>query len=242
MLKSNDEVYKPKILSFLMLFYVVVLLLANWFDVRLVSLGFGLSTDAGTLIFPLTFLLSDLITEVYGYKNTRRAIWLGFLFNLIFILYGQLITHLPSPDNAPFNQLFDQLFEFNILIIIASFVSYLIAEPLNALFLAKLKVRYHGRFMALRFVLSTMVASIVDTAIFSVIAFSGFMSAKELFLFIVTMWGIKVIIEMIGLPLSVFLAYRLKSYEGMDIYDTKTNFNLFKLSTNYQASDNYFRQ
>ncbi len=69
----------PKYLGFLTLAYTVLLLLANWFDPRLIQL-FGFTTDAGTLIFPLTFLLSDLITEVYGYKYTRRAIWCGFCF------------------------------------------------------------------------------------------------------------------------------------------------------------------
>ncbi|MCF6775142.1 queuosine precursor transporter [Thiotrichales bacterium 19X7-9] len=233
---------QPKALGFLILSYVVVLLLANWFDMRLISLGFDLSTDAGTLIFPLTFLLSDLITEVYGYKRTRRAIWLGFLFNLIFILYGQLVVHLPSPNQAPLNASFDQLFEFNILIICASFISYLIAEPFNALFLAKLKIWLNGRFIAFRFVISTMLAAVIDTSIFSIIAFSSIMDLKHLVLFIITMWVIKVVIEIIGLPLSVYLAYRLKKYEKLDIYDTRTKFNLFNLNAHYQQEDNHFKE
>ncbi|MCF6765409.1 queuosine precursor transporter [Thiotrichales bacterium 19S3-7] len=232
---------QPKVLSFLVLSYVVVLLLANWFDMRLISLGFGLATDAGTLIFPLTFLLSDLITEVYGYKKARRAIWLGFLFNLIFILYGQLVVHLPSPNYAPLNEPFDQLFSFNILIICASFVSYLVAEPFNALFLAKLKIWFDGRLIALRFVLSTMLAAALDTSIFSMIAFSSMMDTRQLSLFIITMWVIKVAIEILGLPLSVYLAYKLKKYECLDIYDTKTKFNLFSLNIDYQQEDNHFK-
>jgi uncharacterized PurR-regulated membrane protein YhhQ (DUF165 family) len=80
---------QPRYLWFLIVAYVVVILMANWFDVRLVRVGV-LITDAGTLIFPITFLLSDLITEVYGYKNARLAIWCAFLFNLLFILYSLL--------------------------------------------------------------------------------------------------------------------------------------------------------
>src|SRR5260221_13755082 len=110
-------------LWFLTLSYSMVMALANWFDPRLITL-FGLTTDAGTLIFPLTFLLSDLITEVYGYKQARRAIWCGFLFNAIFILYGQLVIHMPSPDYPTHNDSFDTLLAMNVRIIIASRISY----------------------------------------------------------------------------------------------------------------------
>src|SRR3990167_4672910 len=125
------ELSQPKFLWFLTLTYSMVIVLANWFDPRLIKI-FGLTTDAGTLIFPLTFLLSDLITEVYGYKNARRAIWCGFLFNALFILYGQLVIHMPSPDYHTNNAMFDTLLATNVRIIIASCLSYLISEPLNS--------------------------------------------------------------------------------------------------------------
>src|SRR5688572_13040806 len=98
-MKINSTLPQPKYLWFLVLSYTMVLVLANWFDARLIQI-FSFNTDGGTLIFPLTFLLSDLITEVYGYQQARRAIWCGFLFNIFFILYGLAITHLPSPDFA----------------------------------------------------------------------------------------------------------------------------------------------
>src|SRR5579883_2959033 len=121
--------FESNYLWFLTLSYTMVILLANWFDPRLIKI-FNLTTDAGTLIFPLTFLLSDLITEVYGYKHARRAIWCGFFFNAIFIAYGQLIIHLPSPDFAANNAMFDTLLAMNVRILLASAISYLVAEPL----------------------------------------------------------------------------------------------------------------
>lgn len=123
--------------------------MANWFDIRLIRIG-NLVTDAGTIIFPLTFLLSDLITEVYGYKNARRAIWCGFLFNALFIAYGQIITHLPSPHYANLNKSFDTLLTMNARIIIASTISYFCAEPLNSFIMSKLKIFMQGHKMALR--------------------------------------------------------------------------------------------
>src|SRR5580698_9806122 len=138
----------PRYLWFLTLSYCMIIVLVNLFDGRLVHL-FSLDTDAGTLIFPLTFLLSDLITEVYGYQQARRAIWCGFLFNLIFILYGQIVIHLPSPDYAIINNnKFDEIMAMNIRIIIASMLSYLCSEPLNSFIMAKLKIYFSGHKLA----------------------------------------------------------------------------------------------
>lgn len=180
-LSQQTVLQQPRYLWFLILSYSMVIVLANWFDVRLIQL-YSLATDAGTLIFPLTFLLSDLITEVYGYQYARRAIWCGFLFNIIFILYGQLIIHLPSPDYAIVNnQYFDSMLALNMRIILASTISYLCSEPLNSFLMAKLKLQFAGHKLALRFVASTFTASGVDSLIFGALAFAGLMSADKLF-------------------------------------------------------------
>lgn len=217
----------------------MVIVLANWFDPRLIRV-FGLTTDAGTLIFPLTFLLSDLITEVYGYKHARRAIWCGFLFNILFIVYGQLVIHMPSPDFPTNNAMFDTILAANIRIIIASSISYLISEPFNSLVMAKLKIKLQGRLIGLRFLASTFVASGIDSFIFGIIAFYGVMSNANLIYLILSMWLIKVIIEVAGLPISVQLARKLKQMEKLDIYDKRTNFSLFTLDANYTDKDNEF--
>lgn len=231
----------PQFLWFLMLSYAMVLVMANWFDPRLIHL-FGLNTDAGTLIFPLTFLLSDLITEVYGFKHARRTIWIALLFNALFIAYGQIVIQFPSPPYAAsHNAEFDQLFSMNIRIVIASALSYLTAEPLNSYVMAKLKIKMKGRFVALRFLSSTIVAAALDSTVFTVVAFYGVMSHYDLFIFIVSMWLIKVVIELIGLPFSTWLARRLKRAEGLDIYDDQTNFNLFRWEVGYGKEANRFK-
>lgn len=224
-------------LWFLTLSYSIVIVLANWFDPRLVKL-FCLTTDAGTLIFPFTFLLSDLITEVYGFKYARRAIWCGFLFNIIFILYGQIIIHLPNPDYPTNNALFDSLLMFNSRVILASMISYLFSESLNSYVIAKSKVMMHGRYMAMRFVLSTSIASGIDSAIFSIIAFFGIIPFHYLLELMLTMWLIKNAIELLGLPFSINLAKKLKEIEKIDIYDKRTKFNLFSLNVDYENQDN----
>jgi uncharacterized integral membrane protein (TIGR00697 family) len=227
------------ILWFLTLTYTVIMILANWFDPRLIHI-FNINTDAGTLVFPFTFLLSDLITEVYGYKFARRAVWCGFLFNAVFIIYAQIVTHLPSPSFETNNQAFDTVLAINSRIIVASAISYLFSEPLNSLIMAKLKIKLKGRYLSLRFVLSTFFAAGVDSFIFAIIAFYGSMSNLDLLFFILSMWFVKIFIEVIGLPISVTLAKKLKAIEQLDIYDRQTNFNLFNLDTTYSAADNDF--
>ncbi len=237
----SDHKARPNYLWFLTLTYSMVIVLANWFDPRLISL-FGLSTDAGTLIFPLTFLFSDLITEVYGYKFARQAIWCGFLFNALFVVYGQIVIHMPSPSFPTNNAMFDALLTMNARIILASGISYLIAEPMNSLVMAKLKIKMHGRYLGARFVLSTLFASCIDSFMFGTIAFYGVISNPNLISLILTMWFIKVFIECLSLPISVRLARRLKSAERMDVYDRQTQFNLFSLDTNYPTNANEFAQ
>ena len=230
----------PRYLWFLVLSFTIVMMMSNWFDARLISL-FGFVTTPGTLIFPLTYLLSDLITEVYGYKHARRAIWVGFLFNFIFIGFGQIVTHLPSPAFATRNAAFDQVLTSNVQIIIGSALSYLIAEPLNAMIMAKLKRYFHGRYMGVRFVVSTVFAAGLDSFLFMVIAFYGVLSTSQIVKVALTVWFIKVVIEVIGLPISIRLAKKLKRVEGLDMFDHNTSFNLFRLDANYDAKDNAFK-
>lgn len=237
----ENRVQQPKFMWFLLLSFTMVITLANWFDARLIHI-FGLDTDAGTLIFPLTFLLSDLITEVYGYKNARRAIWIGALFNVIYIAYGQLVIHLPSPSYQTHNEMFDTILAVDSRVIIASFASYFISEPLNSYVLAKLKLKMHGRYLSIRFVLSTVVASGVDSAIFGAGAFYGMMSNGNLVSLILVMWLIKVFIEILGLPLSTKLAVMLKRAEKIDIYDVGTKFTLFSLDGVYASDKNLFNR
>lgn len=240
----------PKYLWFLMLAYPMAISFANWFDWRLVSI-FGIVTDAGTPIFTLTFLISCLITEVYGYKHARRVIWCGFLFDLFFVVYGQIIVHLPTPSivvrlpNLDFltsNTMFDTIMTFNSRIIIASSISYLCAEPLNSFIMAKMKIFTNGRVMWGRFVFSSISSTALDSLFFSAMAFYGTMSNRNLIEFIIMMWSLKIIIVFIGLPFTISLANKLKKVESLDIYDKKTTFNIFKLETVYESASNEYGQ
>jgi len=230
----------PKYLWFLMLSYTVILVFCNWFAARIVHIG-GFDIDSANFLFPLTYLLADMVTEVYGYKHARRAIWCGFLFNVILIGFGQIITQLPSPDFPNHNEAFDTILTANIRIVLASAVSYLIAEPLNSYVMAKLKILSNGKYLASRILLSTIAAGGLDSFIFSTLAFYGIIPGIKLLYFILTMWVVKIIIELMILPLSTTLTKKLKRLEGLDIYDRKTAFTIFSLNAQYHDSENEFK-
>src|SRR5690242_16717426 len=101
----NIEQY-PRYLWIIILAYTMVLSMSNWYDSRIVEV-FGISITPGALVYPITFLFSNVITEVYGFKNARKAILIAFMFNILFIIYGLIVLHLPTPENVTNNLSFD---------------------------------------------------------------------------------------------------------------------------------------
>lgn len=225
----------PRWLWFITLTYSMLVILTSWFNPYLVLI-YKLSMSAGMLSAPLTFLTAGLITEVYGYKYARRAIWGAFLFNTGLIIYGQMVTHLPSPAYAVNNSQFDTLLMFNTKIILAFVISYFSSEPLNCFFLAKLKVVWKGQYMAIRFALSILSAASINSIAYSLISVTTILNHRHLLTAIFVTW----LIVIMFLPLLVCLAKNLKTIEKINIYDIETNFSLFSLDTTYIKEDDKF--
>lgn len=217
--------------------YTLVFFLANWFDLRLINL-FGFNTGAGSLIFPLTYLISDIITEVYGYKYARMAVWTALLFFLIFIFYNQLVVALLISNSISRIDLSTFLLVNN-RILLAAIFSYLVTESINSYILATLKISLKGKYMGIRFIASTLTAYTVNEVIYAPIAFYSFIpNFKNFVHYTLTSWEFMVSIELLLLPFSIRLAKRLKLIENLDIYDTQTHFNPFSLNTDYQNKNN----
>jgi queuosine precursor transporter len=215
--------------------YTLVFFISNWFDPRLISL-FGLDTAAGSLAFPFTYLISDIITEVYGYKHARRAVWTALLFFLIFILYDQWVVTFLIVDSS--HDIITFLLVNN-RILLASTFSYLVTESINSYIVAKLKIGLKGKYMGIRFIGSTLTAYTLNELIYAPIAFYNLIPSFMNFVHhMLTSWGFMVTLELLLLPFSIRLAKRLKIIENLDIYDTKTNFNPFSLNTDYQNKKN----
>lgn len=235
--KEGPLVVTPKYLWFLILCYTMVFFASNWFDPRQIKL-FGLSTGAGSIVFPLTYLFSDIITEVYGYKNSRIAVWSSLLFYLLFIFYGQFVVYF-FYENSMNKELITTFLYSNNRIILAATLSYFITETINSYLVAKLKILLDGKYMGLRFIIATLTAYIFNELVYAPIAFYSLITnIKHLIYHMIDSWAFMVSIELLLLPLSVRLAKRLKITENIDIYDTKSNFNPFSFNTRYQKRDN----
>lgn len=210
--------------------FVAVLLISNISATKLVDIG-PFIADGGALLFPLAYIFGDILTEVYGFARTRRAIWAGFGVQLTAALVFWLVTLLP-PSVAYTNQAaFEAVLGFLPRIVIASLLAYLIGEFINSFILARLKIKTGGQGLGGRFIFSTFVAQFFDTVIFGLVAFGGILSGNEFVEFVLFGWLFKTIVEIIMLPLTYQIVTWLKQREGLDTYDRKTDFNPFHLAT-----------
>lgn len=204
--------------------FVTCLITANIIAVKLIDF-WGLILPAAVIIFPLSYIFGDILTEVYGYAASRRVIWLGFFCNLIAVVAIWLGGLLPA---APFWQeqsAYDAILGFTPRLLLASFAAYLIGEFANSFVLAKLKIATNGRWLWVRTIGSTLVGQGLDSLVFITVAFVGVIPADGLVNAIVTQWLFKVAYEIIATPLTYAIVNRLKRAEGVDVYDRHTNFN-----------------
>src|SRR5438067_5882458 len=204
--------------------FVTCLITANIIAVKLIFL-FGFLVPAGIIVFPLSYLFGDVLTEVYGYGAARYVIWLGFLCNLlavIAIVLGGLAPAAPFwHDQAAYNTILG----FTPRLLLASFIAYLIGEFTNSFVLAKLKIATKGRWLWTRTISSTLIGEGPDTVIFISIAFWGIIPPQLILTAILTQWMFKVLYEVIATPFTYEVVGFLKRRENLDAYDYRTNFN-----------------
>jgi queuosine precursor transporter len=201
-------------------FFVTALVVSNIIAVKLVEVS-GRVFPAGLVIFPLSYLLGDVLTEVYGVRAARRVIWLGFACNLLALGAIQAAIHLPAADFWTENQsAYEEILGTTWRLFLASLAAYLVGELANAYVLAYLKGTTHGRFLWVRTIGSTIVGEGLDSLIFITIAFAG--TGASLANPIVTTWLIKVGWETLATPLTYALVGYLKRTEGVDVYDFGT--------------------
>lgn len=210
--------------------FVAVLLISNVASTKLVLFG-PFSFDGGTLLFPLSYIFGDILTEVYGYARSRKVIWTGFAAALVMSLTFAAVAALPTPpEGAAFNDAFNTLLGLVPQIVIASLIAYFVGEFANSYTLARLKVATNGRHLWLRAIGSTVVGEGVDTLLFVLIAFGTVYDTSTLLTIIVSNYIFKLLVEIVLLPVTYSIVNALKRVEHEDYYDRDTNFNPFALS------------
>jgi uncharacterized integral membrane protein (TIGR00697 family) len=208
--------------------FVTCLLTANTISAKLTVVA-GVAMTAGIVIFPLSYVLSDVLTEVWGYGIARRVIWLGFVCNAVMVIGIWLGGALPPAPFGATQAAYDDLLGATPRILAASFVAYLVGEFANAFVLAKLKIATEGRWLWLRTIGSTVIGQGLDTAIFVTLAFAGTMPLSALDRLMLGQWLFKVLYEAAGTPLVYAVVGWLKAREGVDAFDRQTNFNPVRL-------------
>ncbi len=205
--------------------FVTCLLTANIVGVKMFSLGF-VSLPAAVILFPLSYIIGDVLTEVYGYRIARRVIWLGFACNLIFVIFAGVGQLLPPDPLWEGQEAYESILGYTPRLLIASFLGYFAGEFANSFILAKMKIFTKGRWLWSRTIGSTIVGQGVDSAIFIVGAYFGASFFSPLI--ILYHWLAKTIIEAVATPATYSVVNYLKRKEGVDSYDRQTNFNPFR--------------
>ena len=203
--------------------FITCLITANIIAVKLVGMG-SVVLPAAVVIFPLSYIFGDILTEVYGFRMARQVIWLGFLCNLIFVIFVRIGQALPSASFWTGQVAYETILGYTPRLLLASFLGYLVGEFANSFVLAKMKVLTQGRWLWSRTIGSTIIGQALDTSIFITVAFWGIASLPVM---ILSHWVAKVLIEVVFTPLTYVIVNYLKKKESADTFDYKTNFNPF---------------
>lgn len=208
--------------------FAACLLISNILASKIIQLG-PWSAPAGVLIFPIAYIINDVIAEVWGYGKARLIIWAGFGVNLLAAVFFLLAISLPA---APFYQgqdAFQQVVGSSVRIVFASLMAYLAGSFLNAFVMSKFKLLTQGRGFSLRAIVSTLAGEGADSLIFISIAFAGIFPLPVILGMIVTQALLKTVYEIIILPFTVLVVNKVKEMEGVDTFDEHISYNPFRL-------------
>ena len=230
-----------KYLSWVTAVFVTCLITANIIAVKLIDVA-GWILPAAVIIFPVSYIVGDVLTEVYGYARARQVIWIGFACNLIAVVAIAIAGALPAADFwAPNQAAYDTILGLTPRLLLASFVAYLIGEFLNSYVLARMKVATGGRYLWTRTIGSTLIGQFADSAVFITLgllqiaalpaAVQGALPTEALPGAIAVQWLFKSVYEIVATPLTYAVVDRLKRAEGVDAFDRETDFNPFRLRT-----------
>jgi len=208
--------------------FVTCLITANIIAVKLIAVGSSIVLPAAILVFPLSYIIGDVLTEVYGFAWARRVIWLGFLCNLIFVFFAWVGGLLPGASFWQGQSAYETILGYTPRLLAASFCGYLIGSFANAAVMSRMKLLTRGRHLWSRTIGSTVVGEGLDSAVFITIAFIGTPAFAPIF--IVYHWVAKTFIEVAATPFTYKVVNYLKGVEKSDAYDFNVSFNPFSLA------------
>ena len=218
-----------KYFDLIMALFVAVLLISNIASSKILTLG-PFTFDGGTLLFPISYIFGDILTEVYGYRRSRRVIWAGFGSAALMAGILALVGALPPAEGWENQEAYEAILGTTPRIVLGSLIAYFAGEFSNSYTLAKMKVLTQGRWLWTRTIGSTLVGEGVDTILFVTIAFAGTMPWALFWSIVVSNYVFKVALEAAMTPATYRITNFLKSAENEDVYDVDTDFNPFRFN------------
>lgn len=215
---TKDADWHPKYFGVIVGLFCGLYMLAQAVAPKIVTVGPFLVT-ASIITFPICCIITDLLTEVYGFNRTRQAIWTALVCTVLFAVGTSLAVMLPYPDFWEDQAAYETVFHLAPRIAIAGSLAWLAGEFLNSFIMSRMKISQNARNMSFRFIGSTIVGQFADSFIFVSVAFAGTMPWKSFFLVIFTGWLFKVLYEIIALPLSLWTTKTIKRMEGVEHFD-----------------------
>lgn len=213
---------------FLILFgaFLTCLLVSNIIAGKLMTIGTVVLPSA-VIVFPITYLLGDLFTEVYGFRKTRLVIWIGFAANVLMSLLFLAAVALPVPGFFKAQAAYATVLGVTPRIVAASLIAYWAGEFANSITLSAMKKLTGGRYLWTRTIGSTIIGQGLDTALFITISFVGTVPGSALIQLIVAQYVFKVAYETVLTPVTYLVVGRVKRAEGIDTFDQQVSYNPF---------------
>ncbi len=214
--------------DFVMAAFCVVLVLSNVVGAAKVATLGGLTFGAGILFFPLSYVLGDVLTEIYGYARARRVIWAGFGATVFAAMMCWVIVVMPPAPGWEGQEVYEAAFGQVWRIVGASVIAFWAGEFVNSYVLARMKLLTQGKHLWSRTIGSTVFGQGVDSLIFYPLAFLGVWTTEQVVTVMITNWGLKVLWEVVLTPVTYAVVGFLKRREGVDVYDEGTDFTPFR--------------
>ena len=208
--------------------FAACLLISNILASKIIMIG-SWSAPAGVLIFPIAYIINDVIAEVWGYAKARLIIWAGFGVNLLAAVFFMLAIAMPAAPFYEAQDAFSTILGSSIRIVFASLMAYLVGSFLNAFVMSKFKLMTNGKGFSFRAIISTLVGEGADSLIFICIAFIGIFPLQVILGMIVTQALLKTIYEILILPITILVVNKVKAIEGVDTFDESVSYNPFSL-------------
>lgn len=212
----------------LAMMFSVFLILANLMEVKVVKIGI-LTATAGLSVFPISYIINDCIVEVYGFAKARFVIWMGFLLNMIFVVFLQVCIALPCDPSWTAQAAVEQVFGNTPRILLGSFVAFIVGSMVNAQVMSRMKVRDGGKRFSLRAIMSTVFGESADSLIFFPIAFAGMLPLATIVTLVWTQVMLKTLYEIVALPITIRVVKLLKRVEGTDVTDVNVDYKWWKV-------------